>query len=451
MIERLFKVRESGSTVKTELLGGLTTFLTMAYIIFVNPAILSTDFLGNPTGLSFQAALLATCIAAAVATIIMGLLANYPIAQAPGMGENFFFVSVVMSLSAQGIADAWQVALGIVFISGVIFLILSLFKFRKLLIDAVSPSLKNGIAVGIGFFIAFIGLQNAGIVISEHDVLKLNPMLFNLSRNLDPNTYKPDYLIFFTGLVIMAGLLARRVKGAILIGIIIMTTESFLCGATSISGVFGFPEENAFFAMDLKQAFSLGMVSFIVVFLFMDLFDTMGTLIGVGEQAGFIKNNRLPRAERAMISDAAGTVVGSMTGTSTVTSFIESAVGVQFGARTGLANMMTGILFLLALMITPLASAIGNYAPITAPALVIVGSLMVKNVRKIEWSDPSESIPAFLAMVGIPFTYSIHDGLAIGFISYPVIKILAGKGREVSWLIYVVGLLLLFRYIFVTI
>jgi adenine/guanine/hypoxanthine permease len=442
MIEKFFKIRESGSSIKTELLGGLTTFLTMAYIIFVNAGILSTDFAGNPTGLSFEAAMLATCLAAAVATILMGLIANYPIAQAPGMGENFFFVTVVMALSAAGVQDSWRVALGIVFISGVIFLILSLFRFRKLFIDAVSPSMKNGIAVGIGLFIAFIGLKNAGVIQIGDGVIHMNHVIFDREN--------PDVLIFFIGLFIMAALSARKIRGSILIGIIASTIVAIIWGKAHLKGeMFRLPNDHAFFALDIKAAFSLKWIGFIVVFLFMDLFDTVGTLIGVGEQAGFIKDNKLPRANQALISDAAGTVVGALSGTSTVTSFIESAVGVEYGARTGLANMATGILFLLALFLTPIASMIGSYPPITAPALVIVGSMMISNVRKIDWNDYSESIPAFLAIIGIPLSFSIADGLALAFISYPIVKLMSGKGKKVSWIIYVLAVLLILRYLYI--
>ena len=472
MTERLFKLKEAGTTVRVELLGGLTTFLTMAYIIFVNAGILSTDFAGNPTGLSFEAAMLATCLASAVATILMGLLANYPIAQAPGMGENFFFVTVVMALSASGVTDAWRVALGIVFISGVIFLLLSLFPFRKAIIEAVSPSLKNGIAVGIGLLIAYLGLymSNTGVIIIQNNIPKLNPNIFNFRE--------PDLIIFFLGLFVTAALHARKVKGSILIGIIFTAVVSLIWGKTKFEGVFGLPKDHAFLKMDVARTCSMvqsefmGMVdhftesvfgisivknihvatnciSFIIVFIFMDLFDTMGTLIGVGEQGGFMKDNKLPRSSKALVSDAAGTVVGSMTGTSTVTSFIESCVGVEYGARTGLANLVTGILFLLALFLTPIASMIGSYPPITAPALVIVGAMMVNNVRKIEWSDYSEAIPAFLAIIGIPLTLTIHNGIALGFMAYPVVKLLSGKGREVHWLMYVIGLILIVRYVFV--
>jgi AGZA family xanthine/uracil permease-like MFS transporter len=441
MLERWFRLSEKGTTVWTEAMAGLTTFLTMAYIIFVNPAVLSTDFAGNPTGLSSDAAMTATCVSAAAATILMGLYARYPIAQAPGMGENFFFVTVVMALSAMGFAEPWRTALGIVFISGILFIILSLFKFRKILIDAVSPSLKNGIAAGIGFFIAFIGLQNGGVIQDAPGTL----LRFN-SRILDT-----DMLVFFFGLFTTAILFVRKIRGAIIWGILLSTALSLAAGKIHFEGVLGLPAENAFFRLDIRSALQLSLVPFILVFLFMDVFDTMGTMIGVGEQMGIVKNNTLPDADRILLSDAAGTVVGACTGTSTVTSFIESAVGVQYGGRTGLTAVVTGLLFLLALFFTPVVGMVGRYAPITAPALVLVGAMMAQNIRKIQWDDYSEAIPAFLVLAGIPLTYSIHDGLAMGFIAYPVIKIFSGRMKEASWLIIVVALLFVLRYLFVNV
>lgn len=475
MLERLFKIREAGSSVRVELLGGLTTFLTMAYIIFVNPGIIATEKKEGPTSaapattaaagatsspaaggrvnaatrpptttaavhkpkpLTFHAAMLATCLAAAVATLLMGLLANYPIAQAPGMGENFFFAAVVATVAAAGVANAWQVALGIVFISGVLFLTLSIVPFRRAIIDTISPSLKNGIAVGIGLFITFIGLLNAGVIVSPPGAV------VELNRNIG----QPGVIIFFIGLVVTAALHARGVRGSILLGILLTAAVALVWGKTSFKGVVGLPEDSALFKMDLRGALDPRWFTFIVVFLFMDVFDTAGTLIGVGEQAGFIKDNKLPRANRAMISDAVGTLIGSVTGTSTVTSYIESATGVQYGARTGLASVATGILFLLAIFLTPLAAMIGEYKPITAPALVIVGAMMVRNVMKIDWKDYSEVIPAFLAMIGIPLTFSIADGLALGFVSYPIIKVLAGRWRQVSWMMYLVAAIFILRY-----
>ena len=436
MLEKLFKIQERESNVRIELMGGLATFMTMAYIVFVNPAILSVDQAGNPTGLSIDAALLATCLAACVATLLMGLYANFPIAQAPGMGENVFFATVVAALAAQGIENAWQTALGIVMISGVIFLVLSILKFRKAIIDAISPSMKNAIAVGIGLFIAFLGLKNGGLFIAD-------PVL---AVRFNTHILQPDILIFLAGLFLTAILHVRRVRGSILWGILFTTVISLICGQIRYEGLFGLPAEHAFFKFDLLGAMTLRALPFIIVFLFLDLFDTVGTLIGVSEQAGFIQDNRLPAANRALISDAVGTVTGACTGTSTVTSFIESAVGVEYGARTGLANIATAFLFLAALFFTPLVGMVGKYPPITAPALVLVGAMMVRNVSKIDWDDYSEAIPAFLIVLGTPLSSTIADGLAIGFIAYPVIKWFSGKGREVNWLMLIVALMFILRY-----
>ena len=436
MLERLFKIKERQSTVRIELMGGLATFMTMAYIVFVNPAILSIDPAGNPTGLSADAALLATCLAGFVATVLMGVYANFPIAQAPGMGENVFFATVVAALAAQGIENAWQVTLGIVLIAGAIFLILSLLKFRKAIIDAISPSMKNAIAVGIGLFIAFLGLKNGGLFIAD-------PVL---AVRFNTQILQTNILIFLVGLFFTAVLHVRRVRGSILWGILVTTIISLIFGQVRYEGLIGLPAEHAFFKFDLLGALTLRALPFIVVFLFLDLFDTVGTLIGVSEQAGFIKDNQLPGANRALVSDAVGTVVGACSGTSTVTSFIESAVGVEYGARTGLANVATGFLFLLALFFTPLVGMVGKYPPITAPALVLVGAMMVRNVTKIDWEDYSEAIPAFLIILGIPLSATIADGLALGFIAYPVIKLFSGKGREIHWLMILVALIFILRY-----
>lgn len=440
-MEKFFSLKEQGTNVKTEILAGLTTFLTMAYIIFLQPAVLSTDFAGNPTGLDFGAVLLATCLASAIASILMGLIAKYPIALAPGMGENFFFVSVIMSLSALGFANSWQVALGIIFISGVIFLILSIFRVREAIIDAVSPSIRNGIAVGIGLFIAFIGIKNGGLIIDKPGTLV----------GLNANVLSADVAVFVFGLIVASVLQCRCVRGSILWGILAAAILALILGKVEFGGIFGLPEikNQIAFKMDIKGALSLACLPFIVVFVFMDMFDTVGTLVGVAEQAGFIKDNKLPRANRALLADATGTVVGACLGTSTVTSYIESATGVEYGGRTGLTSITTGILFLLALLFGPLVGMIGNYLPITAPALVLVGAMMIRNVMKIDWNDYSECIPAFLTLIGIPLTFSIADGLALGFISYPVVKLLSGKGKEVKWLMYVLAVILIIYFIFV--
>ncbi len=447
MLERLFKLRRNNSSVRIELIAGLTTFLTMAYIIFVQPAILSVDFAGKPTGMDFNAVMLATCISAALATFIMGVYANYPIAQAPGMGENFFFVSVVMAIAVLGVANAWQVALGIVFIAGVLFLIISFLNVREKLMNAISPSMKNGIAVGIGLFIAFLGLQHAKIITSSPGTfVQLNRDLFN-----------SDVGIFVFGLFIIAILLIRRIRGSILIGICLSAVLAIILGKVEFNGIISRPPSIAptFFKMDIAGVFkSLPLaesISFIAIFLFMDVFDTIGTIVGVGEQAGFIKNNKLPRANRALMSDAIGTVAGACLGTSTVTSYIESASGVEAGGKTGLTSVFVSLFFILAIFFSPLVKMIGSYAPITAPALVIVGAMMVKNVVKINWSEYSESIPAFLIMMGIPATCSISNGLAFGFISYPVFKLFSGRAKETSWLIYLLGIIFLLRYLLIRI
>lgn len=438
--ENQFHLIENDTTIHTEAVAGLTTFLTMAYIIFVNPAVLSVDFAGNPTGLDHGSVLLATCVVSALTTIFMGLYARYPIALAPGMGENFFFVSVVMALSAAGIADAWRVALGIVFISGLLFLLVSVSGIQRAIIGAMSVSLRSGIAVGIGLFIAFIGLRNGGIIIIEEHNIELTKAIFNA-----------DVSVFSFGFIIAGVLLVRKVRGSILWGILAATVLALLLGKVHLTGIVGLPDisEASAFKMDIASACSLIGLPFIVIFFFMDLFDTLGTLVGVAEQAGFMKKDQLPRAGKAFTVDAAGTVAGACLGTSTVTSFIESTVGVAYGGRTGLTAVVTGILFLLALLFSPLIVMVGGYLPITACALVIVGVMMAGNVSKINWQDYSEAIPAFLIMIGIPLTYSIADGLALGFISYPIIKLVGGRNKDVNGLMYLIAVVLLLYFIFV--
>ncbi len=441
ILERVFKLKENGTRVRTEVLAGVTTFLTMAYIIFVQPTVLATDFSGHPTGLDFGAVLLATCLVSSASTIFMGLYANYPIALAPGMGENFFFVSVIMALTALGFADAWQTALGIVFVAGVLFFILNLLRVRQALIDAVSPSLRSGIAVGIGLFITLIGFQHSHLIVAKPGTM----------LGLNTHIMAPDIGVFFVGLTVSAVLLARGARGSILTGILAAAVAAFLLGEIHFQGLLGFPEivQPAAFRMNIVQALRWSALPFIVVFLFMDLFDTVGTLIGVAETAGFMRDNKLPRAGRVLMVDAAGTVAGACLGTSTVTSYIESAAGVAYGGRTGLTSLIVGFLFLLALFFGPLITAVAGYSPITAPALILVGSMMVQNVRKIDWQDCSESIPAFLIMSGIPLFYSIADGLALGFISYPVLKFFSGRRRDIRGMTVVMAVLLLAYFIFI--
>ncbi len=439
----------------------MTTFLTMAYIIFVQPAVLSGKMFGMETGMDFGAVTTATCLSAALATALMALLANYPIAQAPGMGENFFFVfSAIPAATAAGFANGWQVALGVVFISGVLFLVLSLVGLREMIFNAISPSMKNAIAGGIGLFIAFIGLQEAGVILKDPgSAVKLNAHFLS-----------PDLIVFFVALLVTATLQARGVRGSILWGILVATvlsvifklvlssstdplvTNSMLAKQFQFAkGVVAPPPSLAptFLKMDIAGALSLKMLPFIFVFLFMLTFDAIGTLIGVSEQAGLMRDNHLPRARQAMVSDAVGTVAGAAMGTSTVTSFVESAAGVEQGGRTGLTGLVVAALFLLALFFSPLIAMVGSYPPITAPALVIVGAMMIQNVSKINWKDYSESIPAFLTLIGIPLSYSIADGLALGFISYPIVKFCSRRGREIGWLTYALAGVLLLYFIFV--
>jgi AGZA family xanthine/uracil permease-like MFS transporter len=384
----------------------------------------------------------------------MGLYARTPIAQAPGMGENFFFVlTVIPAAAAAGYANAWQVALGVVFIAGLLFLLITLLGMRKLLSEAISPSLRAGIAGGIGLFIAFIGLRNAGLVIeAPGTVLRLNPEWLS-----------PGLLVFFCGFFAAAALHARRVRGAILWGIVVATlaalvAKAFLPGAAG-SEMEGFaiaddvlalppPISPTLFKMDIAAALSLVMLPYVLVLLLMDFFDTLGTLVGVTEAAGLVEKGAFPHPERAYVSDAVGTVAGAAMGTSTVTSFIESAAGVEQGARTGLASLTTAALFLLALFFAPIVAMVGSYPPLTAPALVLVGAMMLRSVRRIDWTDTSEALPAFLILIGIPLSYSISDGLALGFIAYPVLKLASGRVRELRWPMTVTAVVMLAYLVF---
>lgn len=466
MLERIFRLSENQTSVRTEVIAGVTTFLTMAYIIFVQPAVLSGAMFGHPTGMDFGAVTTATCLAAALATAIMALYARYPIAQAPGMGENFFFVfSAIPAAAAAGFANGWQVALGAVFLSGVLFLIMSLIGLREMIFNSISPSMRLGIASGIGLFIAFIGLQNTGLIVKDPGT----------AVKLNPHFASPDLIVFFVGLLTAGALHARRVRGSILWSILVATALASLfklalphlpaawAALPEVSGsmlaqrfafatsVVSAPPSLAptFLQMDIVHALSPAMLPFVFVFLFMLTFDAIGTLIGVCEEAGFMKDNQLPRARQAMVSDAVATVAGAALGTSTVTSYIESASGVEQGGRTGLTGLVVAGLFILALFFSPVIAMIGSYPPITAPALVIVGVMMLHNVARIAWDDVTESLPAFLVLLGIPLSYSIADGLALGFISYPLLKLLTGRAREVRWLTAVLAVVLIGYFVFV--
>jgi adenine/guanine/hypoxanthine permease len=426
MLERLFQLKAHGTTVRTELEAGVTTFLTMAYILAVNPLILAE------AGVPVEGALFATAVSAAVGSILMGVLANYPFALAPGMGLNAYFTYTVVL----GMGVPWQTALGAVFVSGVVFILLTLGRVRQLVIRAIPLTLKLATGAGIGLFIAFIGFRNAGLV-------EANPATF---VTLGEVTSLPPVLATL-GLALTAGLMARGWKSAIIVGIVATAGAAFVSGiAEPPRAVLAIPDAASTFGqMDVAGALGLGLLQVVFVFLFVDMFDTVGTLVGLGRQAGYLTpEGELPRANRALMADAVATTAGGVLGTSTVTAYIESATGVAEGGRTGLTAVTVGGLFLLAVFFSPLAAAVPAVA--TAPALIIVGSLMLAAAAAIRWEDPTEAVPAFLTVIGMPLTFSIANGLALGFISYPLVKLMAGKGREVSPLVYLLAALFVLRY-----
>jgi AGZA family xanthine/uracil permease-like MFS transporter len=427
LLERVFHLSENHTTVRRELLAGLTTFMTMGYIVVVNPRILAE------AGMPIEGVLFATCISAALATLIMGLWANYPIALAPGMSLNAYFTySIVIGRSVP-----WPTALGVVFLSGLLFLVLTLTNIREQIVNGIPDCLKHGTAAGIGLFIAFVGLRNAKIIVA-------NPATFvGLGKTSDPQV-----LLAATGLLLIAILMARRVGSAILLGILAITLAGIPIGLTHWpEHLFSLPHASAtFLRLDLRSAASLGLGELIFVFFFVDLFDNVGTLVGVCEQGGFLRDGKLPRASRALLADAFGTMIGALTGTSTVTSYIESAAGVAAGARTGLGNLVIAALFFVAMFCAPLVAAIPSYA--TAPALILVGALMCGAVAKVRWEDFSEAFPAFLTLVATPLTFSIATGLSLGLLSFTFIKIGTRRHREISPLIWVLSILFLLRYAF---
>jgi AGZA family xanthine/uracil permease-like MFS transporter len=427
LIERYFRLGENRSSVRQELLGGLTTFLTMAYIVVVNPQIL------GQAGMPVEGVVFATCIASAAATLVMGLYANYPIALAPGMSLNAYFTYSV----CMGMHVPWRTALGVIFFSGVFFLILTVTRVREQIVNGIPDCLKHSTAAGIGMFIAFVGLRNAKLVVANAATFVGLGSFANRETQLA-----------CVGLVIMLILMSRKVNGAILIGILATTLLGIGRGmAAWPTAVFSLPHASAtWLKLDLRGALHLGLLEIIFVFLFVDLFDNVGTLMGVCEQGGFVKEGKIPRVGRALVSDAIGTIFGALTGTSTVTSYIESAAGVAAGARTGLSNMVVAALFLLAAFCAPLAAAIPAYA--TAPALILVGALMTEAIARVRWAEFSEAIPAFVTLLATPLTFSIATGLSLGLISYTLVKVAAGKFREVSVLIWILTALFILRYIY---
>ena len=427
MLERVFRLSENQTTVRRELLAGLTTFMTMAYVVVVNPQILSQ------AGMPVEGVLFATCISAALSTLVMGLWANYPIALAPGMSLNAYFTySIVI-----GRGVPWQTALGVVLLSGLLFLILTLTNIREQIVNGIPDCLKHGTAAGIGLFIAFIGFRNAGIIVSN------KATFVGLGKISDPQV-----ILAAVGVLLIAILLARRVDSAILIGIVVITILGIPMGVSHWPAhLFSWPHPSGtLFKLDLRAAAKLGLGELVFIFFFVDLFDNVGTLVAVCEEGGFMVDGRLPRASRALLADAFGTIIGAFTGTSTVTSYIESAAGVAAGARTGLGNLLIAALFVVAMFCAPIVAAIPSYA--TAPALILVGALMCGAVARVHWDDLTDAVPAFLTLIATPLTFSIATGLSLGLLSFTSLKLFTGRHKDISPLIWVLSVLFLLRYVF---
>ena len=438
LIERAFHLSELGTTIRTEVLAGSTTFFTLAYIIFVQPTVLGA------AGMDFGSVFVATCVASGVATLMMAFFSNYPIAVAPAMGHNFYFSFTVVL--AAGIP--WQTALGAVALAGMLFVITAGIGLRERLITVIPSSLKHAIAVGIGLLIAMVGLQWAGVIVDSPGTLVT---LGDLRTT--------PVMVALTGFTVMAVLSVWNFRSALLVGLLVAGIVAWLTGVTEYQGFASWPPSigPTFLEFDLLAALQPDMAAVILVFLFLALFDSVGTLVGVAEQAGLMQGGVLPRARGALMADAVGTVVGAGLGTSTVTAYVESATGVAAGGRTGLTAVVTAALFFLALFFSPIVAMIsGGYQldgtvilyPVIAPALIVVGTMMLRNVRYIKWDDATEAIPAFLTMLLMPLTVSITDGIAFGFISFSVLKVSAGRASDVDWLVFLFAGLFVLRYVF---
>ena len=432
MLERIFGLKAHGTSVRTEVAAGLTTFLTMAYIVAVNPGIL------GQAGVPVAGAAAATCLSAGIACILMGLVSNYPLAMAPGMGLNAYFTYSVV----KGLGMPWQTALGCVFISGVLFLVLTLVGARRLIVNSIPRPLFAAVAAGVGLFIAFIGLKDAGLVAADAGT---TVALGDLSQ--------PTALLAIGGLALIAALQAWKVKGAILIGILVITAAAWAIGAVHLApAAYSLEDLSAtafkldiMGALNLKGNLGLVLVEVVFVFLFVDVFDNIGTLAAVSKRAGLVaEDGSIPRLNRVLLADSAATMIGAVAGTSTVVSYIESASGVAAGGRTGLTSMVVGVLFLIAIAFAPLAAAIPAAA--TAPALVLVGAMMMAGLGEIDWSDPEIAVPAFLTVIAIPLTYSIANGLAFGIVSYAALRLVRGHARRGDWLLYVLAALFVARF-----
>ena len=456
-LDKLFHLKENHTDVKTEVMAGITTFMTMAYILAVNPNILSAS------GMDRGAVFTATALSAFIASCLMALLSNYPFVLAPGMGLNAYFTYTVVL----GMGYSWQQALAAVFAEGIIFILLSLTNVREAIFNSIPMNLKHAVSVGIGLFIAFIGLQNAKIVVGNDSTLV---SIFSFKSSVAEGTFSSQgitVLLALIGILVTAILLAKDVKGSILWGILITWVLGIICQLTHLyvpnadlgyysllpdfsSGISVPSMAPTFMKMDFSIVFSLDFVVIMFAFLFVDMFDTLGTLIGVASKADMLdKDGKLPNIKGALLSDAVGTTVGAMCGTSTVTTFVESASGVAEGGRTGLTSIVAGILFALSLLLSPIFLAIPSFA--TAPALIVVGYLMLTSVTKIDFSDMTEAIPCFIAIIAMPFMYSISEGISMGVISYVVINLITGKAKEkkISALMYVLAVLFVLKYIFI--
>jgi AGZA family xanthine/uracil permease-like MFS transporter len=424
-LETFFKLKENGSDVRTEVVGGLTTFLTMAYIIFVNPTILAD------AGMPKDAVFVATCLAAALGTLIMGVYANYPIGMAPGMGLNAYFAYAVVL----GMGVPWQTALGAVFLSGCLFVLISVLGLRQMIVHGIPHSLRTAITVGLGMFLALIALKSAGLVVA-------NPATLVTAGDL----HKPAALMAVFGFLLIVTLDRLKVKGAILIGIIAVTVLSFFFGGNQFAGLVSAPPSIAptFMQLNVPGAESMGVLNVVLVFFLVELFDATGTLMGVAKRAGLLVEGKMKRLNKALLADSVAIVAGSVLGTSSTTAYIESAAGVQAGARTGLSALVVALLFLACLFIAPIAAVVPAYA--TAPALLFVACLMLRELGEIDWSDTSESVPAAITALVIPFTYSIAEGIAFGFITYAVLKLTTGRARDVKPIVWVIATAFVFRF-----
>ncbi|KES13518.1 Permease [Snodgrassella alvi SCGC AB-598-P14] len=423
-LDRFFKIKESGSSVRTEVLAGLTTFLAMSYILVVNPSIL------KDAGMDFGAVFVATCISSAFACMMMGLVANYPIALAPGMGLNAYFTYAVV----KGMGISWQVALGAVFVSGIVFIILSLFKVREAIVNSLPNSLKYSIGGGIGLFLALVALKSAEVVVSNPNTL--------VSLG---DIHSPQVLLTIVGFCFIVTLEHFRIRGGIIIGILAITAIASVAGLNEFKGIFAPVPSLAptFLQLDFHDLFSMSLVSVIFVFFFVDLFDSTGVLIGVAGRAGLLVDGKLPRVKKALLADSTAIVVGAGLGTSSTTAYVESAAGAAAGGRTGLTAVVVGLLMLASLWFSKLAASVPAYA--TAPALLYVGVLMMRSMMEIDWKDVSEAAPAFFTLIFMPFAYSIADGIAMGFISYALIKLFCGRVKEVSYMVWIIAVLWAFK------